>query len=78
MSDTKMNVQRLASIFCIFTLCPCTLWAAQDPEGNAPPLSLRLLITDYFDRGHRPQMVFLPWYTSTRHHHAITLPPFNH
>ena len=41
-----MTVQRLASILCIFTLWPCTLWAAQDPEGNAPPLSLRLLEID--------------------------------
>jgi len=41
-----MKVQSLASILCIFTLLPCTLLAAQDPEEDTSPPSLRVLEID--------------------------------
>ena len=41
-----MKVQSLASILCIFTLLPCTLLLAQDPEEDTSPSSLRVLEID--------------------------------
>jgi dipeptidyl aminopeptidase/acylaminoacyl peptidase len=41
-----MKVESITSIFCIFTLLSCTLSAAQKPEEDTPPPSLRVLEID--------------------------------
>lgn len=68
-----MKVQSLASILCIFTLLPCTLLVAQDPEGDTSPPSLRVLeIDDTFkikDVGHpelSPDGKWVAYTVSTR------------
>ena len=41
-----MKIQSVVSILCIFTLLPCTLLVAQDPEEDTSPPSLRVLEID--------------------------------
>ena len=46
MKGRKMKIQSLVSTLCIFTLLPCILLAAQDPEDDTSPTSLRVLEID--------------------------------
>ena len=54
MGGRKMKVQSLASILCIFTLLPCTLLVAQNPEEDTSSPSLRVLEIDDTFKNFRP------------------------